>query len=170
MPNELSDLYSRISLKERNYLEFEKWSRPVTSEKPPRIFSKKTFSQLMRCRSLRDKVRTFTVDLRPFFFHKYAIVESFSNDGQKLFENIFEPCEGCCSSAKNTTTFKLGEAVAADHKIEMKTVSTFTPLKLWRRLKLKGNIFQSGLIAKLVIAFRNSKEGAAFYLTVIFNS
>jgi len=29
--------------------------------------------------------------------------------------------QGCCSSAKNTTTFKLGEAVAADHKIEMKT-------------------------------------------------
>jgi len=28
--------------------------------------------------------------------------------------------QGCCS-AKNTTTFKLGEAVAADHKIELKT-------------------------------------------------
>ena len=29
---------------------------------------------------------------------------------------------GCCAS-KNTTTFKLGDAVKADHKIELKSVS-----------------------------------------------
>ena len=67
--------------------------------------------------------------------------------------------QGCCS-AKNTTTFKLGEAVAADHKIELKTVSTVNPIRISRRWKIKGNIFKSGYMTKLIFVVQNLKEGA----------
>jgi len=43
--------------------------------------------------------------------------------------------QGCCAS-KNTTTFKLGDAVKADHKIEMSSVCSTTSFN--KRIHLTG--------------------------------